>query len=60
MRKGFDQHCPDCFYASFLNTLFGKGYCAKFRTMTSRKRFPPQPQSPETIAECGYFRDKNP
>jgi hypothetical protein len=59
MRQGFDQHCPDCVYGIYVNTVYGKGCCTKFRTMTSRKRFPPQPQASEIPNTCQYFRDKN-
>jgi hypothetical protein len=60
MRQGFDQFCPDCVYASFLNTVYGKCYCVKFRTIVSRKRFPPPVITSQVPNTCSYFREKSP
>lgn len=59
MRQGFDQNCPDCIYASFVNTVYGKCYCTKYRMIMSRKRFPPEPAS-QIPGTCSEFTPLNP
>ena len=60
MRKGFDQFCPDCYYAYLVNKVYGKCYCTKFRIIASRKRFPPSIMASQKPGYCDYFKQRNP
>lgn len=58
MRKGFDQNCPDCYYASQVNKVFGTCYCKMVRAIVSRKRFPPQSVKSAIPQTCASFKHR--
>lgn len=56
MHSGFDQQCPFCRYAAYVNKMYGRCYCKKLSAITSRKDFPPKQNIGYKSDSCAYFK----